>query len=60
MHISTLDPISMQMVRDVHKAPFVIEGTGENSLKVFFENEHNRDKYLSLPFANGQLPPGHA
>ena len=48
MITSTLDPISMNDVTDTSNAPFVIEGKGENALKVFFESEQNKQEYLSI------------
>jgi len=48
MITSTLDPISMNDVTDTDSAPFVIEGEGENALKVYFESEKNKQEYLSI------------
>lgn len=48
MITSTLDPISMNDVIDTDNAPFVIEGEGENALKVYFESERNKQEYLSI------------
>ncbi len=49
MLISTLDPISMNHVTDVETAPFVIDGDGPHALKIFFENEMNKAKYINMP-----------
>ena len=49
MITSTLDPISMNDVTDTENAPFVIEGEGNNALKIYFESEANKQEYLSIP-----------
>lgn len=38
MITSTLDPISMNEVTDLDNAPYVIEGEGDNALKIYFES----------------------
>ena len=48
MRISTTDPISGNDVKDTAHAPFVIEGSGEGALKIFFESEDNRRAYLDI------------
>ena len=57
MRILTLDPISMNDVLDFENAPFVIEGNGENTVKVYFESEDNKIEYLDIPLhtANSML-----
>jgi len=49
MITTTLDPISMNDVVDPESAPFIIEGEGENALKIYFESEANRQEYLAIP-----------
>ncbi len=49
MLILTLDPISMNHVADTETAPFVIDGDGPHALKIYFENELNRAKYIDMP-----------
>jgi len=49
MITSTLDPISMNDVTDLENAPYVIEGEGDNTLKIYFESEKNRQEYLDIP-----------
>ena len=46
MITSTLDPISINDVTDLENAPFVIEGEGPCTLKIYFESEENRQEYL--------------
>jgi hypothetical protein len=62
MRISTLDPISMHDVHNIDSAPFVIEGTGPNALKIYFENETNKTEYLDIPMhtANATLTAAYA
>ena len=45
MRISTLDPISMNDVKDTQTAPYVIDG----DLKIYFESEANKNEYLDIP-----------
>jgi hypothetical protein len=49
MLVTTVDPISMKDVIDPDNAPFVIEGEGPSALKIYFENEANRQEYLEIP-----------
>ncbi len=48
MKITTVDPISGNDVSDVAHAPFVIEGSGADALKIFFESEGNKASYLEI------------
>ena len=45
MRYSTLDPISMNDVKDTETAHYVIEG----DLKIYFESEDNKNTYLEIP-----------
>ena len=49
MITTTLDPISLNDVTDIENAPYVIEGDGEHTLKIYFESEENKQEYLSTP-----------
>jgi hypothetical protein len=46
---TTLDPISLNDVKDLEHAPYVIEGEGQNALKIYFESEQNKREYLDTP-----------
>ncbi|WP_455200862.1 hypothetical protein [Kaarinaea lacus] len=48
MIISTTDPISLTDVQNPETHPFVVEGEGENALKIYFENEENKNIYLGI------------
>ena len=48
MKISTTDPISMNDVPDPEDHPFVIEGSGDNAIKIYFENEENKQAYMDI------------
>jgi hypothetical protein len=48
MRVSTTDPISMNDVPNPGDHPFVIEGSGDSALKIYFENEDNRQAYLEI------------
>jgi hypothetical protein len=49
MITTTLDPISLNDVTDLENAPYVIEGEGQNTLKIYFESELNKQEYLNTP-----------
>ena len=46
MRVTTTDPISGNDVTDLENAPFVIEGSGEDALKIYFESQQNKESYL--------------
>jgi hypothetical protein len=48
MRVSTTDPITLREVPNPATHPFVIEGAGENALKIYFENEDNKRAYLDI------------
>ena len=48
MRVSTTDPITLREVPNPATHPFVIEGAGENALKIYFENEDNKKAYLEI------------
>ena len=48
MRITTRDPMSGREVADPKNAPYVMEGHGENALKIYFETEGNRQEYLAI------------
>ena len=49
MITSTLDPITLNDVNDLENAPYVVEGEGDNALKIYFESEQNKQEYLDTP-----------
>ncbi|MDJ0831942.1 MAG: hypothetical protein QNJ69_00370 [Gammaproteobacteria bacterium] len=53
MLISTLDPISMKDVTDTDSAPYVVDGEGSHALKIYFENEANKVKYMNMLLHRG-------
>jgi len=48
MRITTTDPMSLNDVTDLDNAPFIVDGEGENAIKIYFESEQNRDDYLAM------------
>ena len=48
MRITTLDPMTLNDVTDLDNAPYLIEGQGENAIRIYFESEQNRQEYLAL------------
>jgi hypothetical protein len=38
----------MNDVTDLENAPFVVEGTGDSALKIYFESETNKREYLDI------------
>ncbi|HPB74384.1 MAG TPA: hypothetical protein PLY96_03910 [Chromatiaceae bacterium] len=47
MITTTLDPITLVDVTDLDNAPFIIEGSGDNALKIYFQSEANKQEYLA-------------
>ena len=58
MRTCTLDPMTLNDVSDLDRAPFVVEGEGENATKIYFESEQNRDDYLNMEMHGGGDLPG--
>ena len=56
MIVSTTDPISLVDIKNPETHPFVVEGEGANALKIYFENEENKNTYLGIEVEN----PGEA
>ena len=50
MRVQTTDPINGKDVTDIEHAPFVVEGSGEDALKIYFESAENRQAYLDTDF----------
>jgi len=48
MRIQTTDPINGKDVTDMEHAPFVIEGSGDDALKIYFDSNENRQTYLDI------------
>ena len=48
MRTTTLDPMSLNDVTELEKAPFIIEGVGDSDIKIYFKSVQNRDDYLSM------------
>jgi len=48
MRTSTTDPITLHDVPNPEAHPFVIEGQGEDALKIYFESEETKQTYLEL------------
>ena len=46
MITTTLDPITLNDVKDLENAPCVIEGEGDSALRIYFESEENKKLYL--------------
>ena len=48
MRVTTTDPLSGKVVTDIDNAPYVIEGSGEDALKIYFESQENKSRYLEI------------
>jgi len=48
MRVTSTDPISGNDVVDTDNAPYVIEGNGDDALKIYFESEENKTRYLEV------------
>lgn len=49
----TRDPISLNDVKDLASAPFVIEGQADKAMKIYFESEATREEYLNVEVHEG-------
>jgi hypothetical protein len=58
MNITTKDPIAMEDVTDIDNAPFVIEGSGPNALKIYFLSEENKAEYLAIEMHGSENTAG--
>ena len=48
MIVQTTDPMTGNDVTDLETAPYVIEGTGDSALKIYFESEESKRDYLEV------------
>lgn len=48
MRVSTLDPMTLNDVADIDNAPFLIEGEGDNAIKIYFESEASKQEYEDM------------
>ncbi len=48
MRIERTDPITGTTLSETEGRPYVIEGEGADTLKVYFENEETKQKYLTV------------
>ena len=48
MIVSTTDPVTGNDITEPEKHPYVIEGEGDNALKIYFESEQSKQAYLDL------------
>ena len=46
MIVMVTDPISNIMVTNPKDRPFIIQGEGRNSTKIYFESQANKERYL--------------
>jgi hypothetical protein len=44
--ITTTDPITGELLHDLDSKPLVLEGKGNLAVKIYFESEETRRKYL--------------
>jgi hypothetical protein len=48
MRITTTDPMTLNDVVDLDNGPFVIDGSGRDAMKIYFESEQSRADYLEF------------
>ena len=48
MIVQTTDPMTGNDVADLENAPYVVEGTGDSALKIYFESEESKRSYLEV------------
>ena len=54
----TRDPITLNDVRNLDVAPFVVEGQGASMIKIFFESEAHKQEYLETEVHGGVQSAG--
>lgn len=52
MRISTTDPITGNDIPNPESHPFIVDGDGDNALKIYFESEETKRIYLDIPVEN--------
>jgi hypothetical protein len=57
MKVTTTDPMTGNDVLDLDNAPFIVEGSGENALKIYFESEASKQEYLEFAADAAEGPP---
>jgi hypothetical protein len=60
--ITTTDPITGEHLHNLDSKPFIVEGEGDLAVKIYFESEDTRQRYLdthSLPSLPGKESYGH-
>lgn len=55
---TTTDPISMRDVPNPEEHPCVFDGDGDNGIEIYFENEANRQAYLSMELEDKKVVQG--
>jgi hypothetical protein len=48
MRVTTTDPMTLNDVTNLEDAPFLIEGSGPDAMKIYFESASSRDGYLAF------------
>lgn len=48
MRVSTTDPISLVDIKNPDLCPYIVEGSGQSAMKIYFESEANKQAYLEL------------
>ena len=48
MRTTTMDPMTLNDVKDINNAPYVIEGEGAQSIKIYFETEASKQEYVAM------------
>lgn len=48
MLISTTDPITGNDVKNIEEAPYIVEGTGNSALNIYFKSGQNKREYLDI------------
>lgn len=48
MIVLITDPITNKMVSNPRKHPYIIQGSGRNITKIYFESQLSKEKYLKI------------
>lgn len=48
MIVATIDPITGNDAGNLEEAPYIIEGSGDDTLIIYFESDDNKKAYLEI------------
>ena len=56
MQILTIDPMTGNEVTELNNALSIIDGTGENAIKIYFESEETLNEFIEFRKEDDSMP----